>query len=371
MLATAISHLPNLETIEVRNFWSLYQGGRLRDGVPWKSYGWSELEKATGMPTVFRPAPNPHDTTSSYYSDVFQNVLAAAIDCTHLKSLVAHLRSEHRHAHACGLLGSAFWTPELTCSNYRKGLSHLETFMVTLDGPRAEFGVHDVCLDLENFATYLTSLRHLRLNWLGVQMNNITKFDSLMTTLSFRLSLLRRFELGTVELPISSILDLKCFQSLEDLCLFSITLTGPKYSAIQQDDAWSEVLKSLAANMPKLRNMNLKLLKQLCCAANGDRWTGWVCFKETSEVQVNKITDKSLSSGREISDKRDRDISSAVNKAIPLMVVDSEAFRIARGAVFAPFTDSEGPSDAESDEDDTSESETYSEESAEHTEEEA
>jgi hypothetical protein len=73
MLADAFRHLPNLETVDIRDFDS---NTRRRDETQWKSYGSRSLEASTGLKVTHAPGPGGPNS-SMFASDIFSAALAA------------------------------------------------------------------------------------------------------------------------------------------------------------------------------------------------------------------------------------------------------------------------------------------------------
>jgi hypothetical protein len=58
MLVEAMRQLPNCRTLEIRDYYSNFKGGRVRDQVNWKSYGSTTFQEHTGRKLCFNASYN-------------------------------------------------------------------------------------------------------------------------------------------------------------------------------------------------------------------------------------------------------------------------------------------------------------------------
>ncbi|KAI1275252.1 hypothetical protein F5Y07DRAFT_370242 [Xylaria sp. FL0933] len=174
MLSEALSHLPNLETIGMRDF---YSKTRRRDGTAWNSYGCPTLRAKTDMNLVI-PRPDTgvfrRSDTSEYTNHVFLTILRvmghAAVSGWNPK-----LTRMEVLLHFCGMRDQSFKIPDRFDTAISLALSKLTTiFLDNLSQERTYFWARDVDgradpvaslgYFLSRFLTRASALDHLRLN---------------------------------------------------------------------------------------------------------------------------------------------------------------------------------------------------------------
>lgn len=322
MLSEAISNLSNLSKVEIRNFASEYEGGRVRDNTAWRSYGWKNFEDATGIPLLVCPHLREHMPIAP----VFQKVLAAATECSKLESFVLHTRSHGRSWEPPGVSGTTLWVPSTDDTKYRKALLHLKTLMLVLSNlPHSD---RTPLVDaFGRFASYTPNLQHLRLNW-SESTDHTDKLDDLFSDLAQKLPLLNCFELGMTPISSQALARLQDLKSVQELTFHRVSLQDLSGGASL---GWIQVLRMLVKTMPKLRSINLRLLGLYCTDFRGSAWRARVCFKESPDTVVHTIPGPGLTATVMVSDKHHHDLSAAMEETLLQMVVDDEEFRKARG----------------------------------------
>ncbi|KAI3332085.1 hypothetical protein HD806DRAFT_180302 [Xylariaceae sp. AK1471] len=175
MLSDAVKHLPNLETIGMRDFNSK---SRSRDNTEWNSYGCPTFCKETGtrleMPASWVPAFSTSDRGPEYTKHVFLTILraignAAASDCNPQLTRIEIL------LHSCRLLDQTFKIPQRFDAGISSALSKLTAIFVDgLMDQHPRFLVGDSTAPLEGSGYFLSrflvkapALEHLRLNFQG------------------------------------------------------------------------------------------------------------------------------------------------------------------------------------------------------------
>lgn len=301
-LAEAIRNLPNLTNIEVRNYWSSFKGGRVRDGVSWKSYGWSLFKNATSKDLSF--GDQDFSSNEAVFSEIFRKVLAAAVECRNLRTLVAHIRPRRGMNGVYGLCGRSFWVPEIAQAQYRAALRPLETLMVNLIDTQGYWTMWGTPKDLVSFSSLVPNLNHLRIN---CQHHMRGTIPDLLEPMAHHLKDLTVLELGSLQVPIDELILLKSFKSLRGLSLFQVNL---------QTGSWKEALSMLAKAMTCLRTIHLKSLRE---RVNERHPPVSVNFKRTD--------DERHESDKIISCNRHEDLTAAVNAVLELIVTDDLVFR--------------------------------------------
>ncbi|KAI0811627.1 hypothetical protein GGR55DRAFT_677845 [Xylaria sp. FL0064] len=189
MLSEAIRHLPNLETIGMRDF---HSKSRRRDGTAWNSYGCPTLRAKTRINLVL-PTRSLRETglfrrseSSEYTSHVFLTILRvmghAAVSGWNPK-----LTRMEVLLHSCGLRDQSFKIPDRFDAAVSLALSKLTTiFLDNLSQDRLLFWARDVDgrtghvegvgYFLSRFLKKASALEHLRLNFQSYSTRASTDF---------------------------------------------------------------------------------------------------------------------------------------------------------------------------------------------------
>ncbi|KAI0447053.1 hypothetical protein F4803DRAFT_500890 [Xylaria telfairii] len=176
MLSEAIKHLPNLETIGIRDF---YSRNRSRDNTVWHSYGCPTYLKRTGhdlvLPSMYRGYIGTLHRSTEYISHIFLTILRAIgnVEMSGQSSKVTRLEVLLHSSH---LPDQTFRIPDRFQAVVSLALSKLHA--IFLDGLREsslDFLVDDVSdtadpvigfgYFLSMFLVKLSALQHLRLNF--------------------------------------------------------------------------------------------------------------------------------------------------------------------------------------------------------------
>ncbi|KAI1422418.1 hypothetical protein F5Y12DRAFT_786795 [Xylaria sp. FL1777] len=177
MLSDALRHLPNLETIGMRDFHST---SRHRDGIAWNSYGCPTFIAETRSQLVLFAT---RDRGSGYTSHVFL-VILRAIGNSAVSGRNPKLTRMEVLLHTCGLPDQSFKIPDRFDARISTALSKLTTiFLDHLTEEHPWFWVRSACNNTEpvmgigyflsRFLVKATSLEHLRLNFQSYQPRSI------------------------------------------------------------------------------------------------------------------------------------------------------------------------------------------------------
>ncbi|KAI0430411.1 hypothetical protein F5Y09DRAFT_229615 [Xylaria sp. FL1042] len=185
MLSEALRHLPNLETIGMRDFNS---SNRRRDGTSWNSYGCPTLVAKTkyGLVLPTRPLIGATlDRGPEYTNRVFLTILRA-IGNVAVSGGNPKLTRMEVLLHSCGLRDQSFKIPDRFDASISLALGKLTTiFLDNLGEEKPWFWVRDlyglgapaigVGYFLSRFLVKASSLEHLRLNFQSYNLNSVEK----------------------------------------------------------------------------------------------------------------------------------------------------------------------------------------------------
>ncbi|KAK3941023.1 hypothetical protein QBC46DRAFT_383880 [Diplogelasinospora grovesii] len=268
MLARALSNLPNLKTVDIRDFNS---NTRTRDGVDttWTSYGSTTLAAATGIslwpeyrpgmaPGGFMPGKRPEITPSK----IFQAAVAAlAVAQARPEGIEVVVRGSE------GLEDSALYVPRHIHDTVDPVLAGLKRLHLTLGGGRLT--KYPWSRDLTFTAQFLAqtqNLTWLRLNFMEYQAD---LSDGLLQQLS--LPFLERLELGRVRVHSGTMLRVlaKCAPTLRSLTFrraaFAVTdrdANGDRRRRRDYVPGWTQFFAALPRKVPDLdlRELDLSML---------------------------------------------------------------------------------------------------------------
>lgn len=121
MLTEALSNLKRFQSLELRDYYSRFNGGRTRDNTTWKSYGATTFENETG-----RDLQSHHHAMSSIFTKVIAAAQAAKVQIAKLVASPRHspnfLKLESSAFHvSCPLVRSEPFKVELQTHLLRSG----------------------------------------------------------------------------------------------------------------------------------------------------------------------------------------------------------------------------------------------------------
>ncbi|KAI0388854.1 hypothetical protein F5Y17DRAFT_451297 [Xylariaceae sp. FL0594] len=314
LLCEALQHLPNLETIGMRDFNSTR---RTRDGTSWNSYGCPTFQALPGaqlgLPQT-QPYANSLLRTHEYTNHVFLTILRAMGSCAASGHNPRLTRMEVL-LHQCLLLDQAFMIPRHYTAEISAALSKLTTLF--LDGLTSEYSDSIFTSDgkpalrigyfLSRFIVEAPGLKHLRLNfhkygnvnaedfllWLsrpaaGTTMDRTSSVVELGTSSHLpplfppppTLSELEYLDLGMLEVKESTLLSLysRFKSTLRGISLHRTTLfyePGPKTNGL------ASLCLKLASSGFELAEIRLSYIEQL----TGPR-PGTIFFKDSRNPRI-------------------------------------------------------------------------------------
>ncbi|KAF1998534.1 hypothetical protein P154DRAFT_524001 [Amniculicola lignicola CBS 123094] len=268
MLAEAFRNLPNLETIEIRDYSAT---GRVREGSPsarWRSYGLTTIQQETGI-SIQASSDNKWINT---VTRTFPMLIMAAADAgVRPKNLQAFLR------HGPNLTESSFYLPDRLKAKIDPVLDGLQSLLLTVSVSNgylpnglhgANFGSSTSIGSLAKFLARTPNLVQLRLNsdttsntsnlleWLGTP-DSSTPSPTLVEPYSFippiAFAQLQRLDLGMTSTQLEPLLKLiaKFASTLRTLSLWKVDLTYQFGGSIPQTDLehrpspWNRLLSSI------------------------------------------------------------------------------------------------------------------------------
>ncbi|KAI3341993.1 hypothetical protein F4824DRAFT_270903 [Ustulina deusta] len=314
MLSDALAHLPNLETIGMRDF---HSSSRCRDGTGWHSYGCPTFVAKTRSSLALPNSPTTinswRDRGSEYTRHVFLTILRA-IGNAAVSGWNPKLTRMEVLLHTCQFRDQSFKIPDRFDAGISLALSKLTAiFLDNLSGEQPLVWVCDVGGEtnpimgigyfLSRFLAKFSALEHLRLNfqsyrplstetfllWLADARDNSTDpmpkpVDSLASA-NAAASLpahfppapefpkLKILEIGMATVQESVLLALykKYKSTLEGVGLHKITLSCARKTKI---NPWAQLCNNMAKADLQLRSVGLSYLKQTSATKAGDSTRG-------------------------------------------------------------------------------------------------
>ncbi|KAI0553375.1 hypothetical protein F4679DRAFT_468074 [Xylaria curta] len=322
MLSDAIKHLPNLETVGIRDF---YSRNRSRDNTVWHSYGCPTFTKRTNDPLVLPSFFSSHERHRGpeYTGHIFLTLLRA-IGIAEVSGWSSKVTRFEVLLHHSALLDQAFKIPNRFQDEVSLALSKLEViFLDGLSESALDFVVDDIGdtagpikgtgYFLSRFLAKLSALQHLRLNfhkyedscterfilWLANARSDATHAmaspmkSSLLEQNSEDLPTqfppapnfpnLRDLDIGMAAVSESVLLALyKNYKStLRGVSLHKVKLKC-KYDT--QVNLWARLCNKMAAADLQLHTLGLSYLKQ--ASGNQDERSGMVTFNGSQNAHV-------------------------------------------------------------------------------------
>ncbi|KAK4212546.1 hypothetical protein QBC37DRAFT_424734 [Rhypophila decipiens] len=303
-LAKAFANLPNLETVDMRDFNS---PTRSRDQAWWTSYGVSNLTRQIGSP----PAVDGGADSESYRfrSMLFQAIVAAlGVANARPSSLEVNMRSHalHDKAYLVPSIPSGLETP---ISQMLAGLKRLHVFLLP---------PHHLTWDLTNIKKFLLlapNLTWLRINlssrytspgqyadavemlcWVaGLKSDGKTPLSPTTEVPTFQLDML---ELGSFQLRPAALQGIarSYSKTLQSLSFRRVTLISLPQEDEDKINLWAGLIGSFQ-KLGNLRRLSLAQLKQgnnrISLPHPDDAQAGKRCnertFKETSGLKIAEI----------------------------------------------------------------------------------
>ncbi|KAK3359553.1 hypothetical protein B0T25DRAFT_414023, partial [Lasiosphaeria hispida] len=267
MLAEAFRNLPNLESVDIRDFNS---PSRSRDGhgVSWKSYGSSTISRETNTPITMHHLRPREIASDTYPAQIFASLVAAlGLAESRPNSIEINLRSM-----VWGLGDIAFFIPQsrrVISEPVLAGLTKLHLCV-----RHAQFGGsshHRKSHYLMDFLMHLPNLSWLRLNF---QADNPHWWRSLLEWLSrpnagastaLSMPRLKQLDLGSIELSPDMLFKLVARNApeLRTLSLRRVILadTDKEFDMNEKFNPWVPFFNKLSkAKDLNIRELNLSLL---------------------------------------------------------------------------------------------------------------
>ncbi|KAL2128409.1 hypothetical protein VTI74DRAFT_9211 [Chaetomium olivicolor] len=246
MLAEAFSHLPNLETVDIRDF---HSPSRNRDGrgTPWTSYGSRKLFELTNC----QPSPGSHRDRDPYVTELFCAATAAlASSQARPKSVEVLIRSDFWRA--WGLHDAAFYIPPRMEAPMAALLENLKSLHLSLHVSRTRpllfqkflsLAPHLTWLRLNFSATELNDARHL-FSWLALKDHEAA--PSPIDRAPIPLQHLERLDLGSVDITPELLLALiaKFAPTLTSLYLRRVCMVRTE-AQLSKTNSWLGFLSAL------------------------------------------------------------------------------------------------------------------------------
>ncbi|PSR81250.1 hypothetical protein BD289DRAFT_44170 [Coniella lustricola] len=333
LLARALARLPNLESINIRDFNS---PTRYRDTGPtgaateWRSYGSSEYRGWDGHRSHIFPVTN-----NFFAVRVFRAVLAAA-SLSKCRPYSFEVTLRHRYGALCDAAFAPLPTMTDECAQFLRGLTKLH---IDLGMTRDNFGAptphawqrpnsanltsaeafwDPETINLRRFLAQTSQVTHLRMNFVqyhargSVNEAAVPRFIQWLTLKPGQfadsddkpgwshvnpapiLLPLRQLDLGDICLDVTVLTSLlKKFTELNTLSLKAIGLASKHNSdsqdggPIRESATWARFLRELLSITPKLRRMTLRRIQEFTAhgAPNKD-----ILFLRPGEFP--KVTDK-------------------------------------------------------------------------------
>ncbi|KAK4035233.1 hypothetical protein C8A01DRAFT_38325 [Parachaetomium inaequale] len=281
MLAEAFAKLPNLETVDIRDF-NAHSRNRDGRGTQWRSWGATTLAATTNAPVTSMPRMD-HDPYSSQLFCAVTAALAAAQ--ARPKSLEVLIRSSSWMTF--GLHDTAFYFPPRIEASMASLLANLKSLHLTL---ALTHNARMRPFMLQKFLSLATNLTWLRLNFenTGVlEQEELFSWLALKDTQSpsapfdmdpVQLSHLERLDLGSVEIKPGTLLGLvaKFTPTLTSLYLRRVSLFDPENrDRTTKTNPWERCLSALC----RLRGLDLRVLDFSQITHSYDGFKGNVTFK--------------------------------------------------------------------------------------------
>ncbi|KAF2097403.1 hypothetical protein NA57DRAFT_77660 [Rhizodiscina lignyota] len=312
MLIDAMRRLRNCKTLEIRDYYSRFQGGRTRDNTSWKSYGATTFRKEAGRELTFGSIHGVEQRVSNVFAVAISAAQASQLP---LKTFVASLRVHHG---LLNLASSVFYIPPAETASYARLLGSLESFTLHV-GIHGEItsGPHDLFMRKKTkaFADFMSlapNLQSLRLN-----CNDGTPASAFFTEIGPRLphGVLSCLELGRMRITEDALITLLSrFTALRDVTFFRVGLS---------EGAWTSLLGEVSSKLASLRSLRLVHVTQ---TGEYHQQSNVVPVRfNTSDAEVQSFSDHSLVPDCTISDKFD--FKSKLDATIPRIVVYDDDFR--------------------------------------------
>ncbi|KAK4138413.1 hypothetical protein BT67DRAFT_437737 [Trichocladium antarcticum] len=271
MLAEAFGSLPNLETVDVRDF---NANSRSRDGrgAPWRSYGALTLSRATNMAVGSASTYNG----GPYVTQLFGAITAAlAVSRARPKNIQVHLRKGGLFSD-WGLHDSAFFiTPRLE-SSMTQVLCGLQSLHLTLHIIHPN--INPTPFITQKFLSLAPNLTWLRLNfsavsdqsgpeqllsWLALKDTETSVTPQDMDPIQFHR--LEQLDLGNLVIQPQTLLKLvaKFGPTLTTLSLRRVALVNKNHDADLKINPWARFLSRLPKVAENLRLVQLGLLRHV------------------------------------------------------------------------------------------------------------
>jgi hypothetical protein len=289
MLAEAFGNLPNLETVDIRDF-SAHSRNRDGLGAPWKSYGANTLLKATN--TTVMGNPNSHD--DPYVTQLFSAVTTAlAVAQARPKSIEVLLRAGGWAD--WGLQDGAFFIAPRMEPLMAQLLTGLQSLHLTLAFQRAQ---NMKSFIYQNFLSLAPNLTWLRLNFNGTDregpelllswlaLNDTERSVDALNMDPIQFSRLERLDLGNVTMHPQALVKLvtKFGPTLTTLSLRRVSLLDDKNDATLKINPWAGFLSRLPKVAANLRLVELSLLSH----GTKEGWRGHVGFKTGIDTDTGR-----------------------------------------------------------------------------------
>lgn len=279
MLAEAFGNLPNLETVDVRDF-SANSRNRDGPGVPWRSYGALSLSRATNMVVESSPSYNG----GPYVTELFGPITAAlAVSQARPKNIQVHLRKGESFSE-WGLGDSAFFIPPRMESSMTQLLCGLQSLHLTLHVSSPI--INPTPFITQKFLSLAPNLTWLRLNfsatgdqagpeqlvsWLALRDTERSVTPQDMDPIQFHR--LEQLDLGNLVIQPQMLLKLvaKFGPTLTTLSLRRVGLMNKKYDPNLKINPWTGFLSRLPKAAGNLRLVQLGLLRHVTRPRAGPR----------------------------------------------------------------------------------------------------
>ncbi|KAK0636020.1 hypothetical protein B0T17DRAFT_485082 [Bombardia bombarda] len=278
MLVEAFSNLPNLETVDIRDF---NAGSRNRDGLGtcWTSYGATSLVRLTGEFMNHNRVMNHNRATSDPYPSQLFSAIIASLATANARPPNIEVVLRDR---GWGLFENAFYIPPRIESSVLPVLASLTKLHIVFAQEGASPNTSPFLL--KRFLSLTPNLTWFRLNvhgngssiwkrqtellltWLGLGETDPPLIDNDITPI--RLQFLEQLDLGLVEMepPVLLKLVLKFSSSLRRLSLRSVSMVDKKNDPKLNVNIWARIFQTLSKkaglNLQSLDLANLQFVTQ-------------------------------------------------------------------------------------------------------------
>ncbi|KAF3016255.1 hypothetical protein E8E14_012662 [Neopestalotiopsis sp. 37M] len=288
LLSEAFSKLPNLEIVEIRDFYS----NRPRDGTRWKSYGVTTFQQETGIPMNHIPgySYNTPSSGNDFPMRLFHRLLRALGEANiRLKRFEVNTRHDRS-----GLVDRAFEVQYYDEPKVSEVLAGLEA--IHLDFSRNDYPIIVASVDgpdqpchsffLRKFFSLLQNLRTLRLNFHN--MDTHTETQPLLHWLQSPLPLdtstspspddpcgvpqppppvllekLDHLEIGKVSIELDTLLGIfkKYKNTLRNVCLHRVGIVDP-HALEAKTNQWAKLFRRMAQLDLNIDSITMSYLSQ-------------------------------------------------------------------------------------------------------------